>query len=942
MAVQDITDGGGHGDGGPARGVDRACDNRRVTAGEVPPSGTVTFLFTDIEGSTRLWEHQEAEMEVALARHDEIMRSVIARHHGHVFSTAGDAFAAAFERASDAVAAVRDVQEHLGATAWPTTAPLQVRTGLHTGEAHERDGNYFGPAVNRAARIMSAGHGGQTLVSSTTAAIAESEWLVDLGEHRLKDLGSVERIFQLDAPEGRFPPLRSLSVVRNNLPVPRTPLFGREQEIARVLELPASSRLVTLTGVGGVGKTRLAVAAAAEAVDEFADGVFFVDLVPVGSGEQLVGQIAEAIGLDPGGQVEERLFEYLVQRRVLVILDNCEHLVDVVADVVDRALDIEGRAQVLATSREDLEVEGERTLRVASLAVESARTAGPAVELLLDRADALGLELSTADADAAVFREICARLDGIPLAIELAAAQLVQFSPQDLLDRLDRRFDLLSGGRRRRRQRQQTLQGVMDWSWELLDDAEQTLLARLAVFTGAWGLEEAQGICGDGDDDRVATTVGSLVSKSLVDRLDDAETARFRLLETVRLYSQQRLVDHGDADDLRNRHLRWFVERARGGDLETTIVSLAHVSWYRRSFDNILAAIDWALAVGDHDAAATLVIAGSSQSFGQIGFVGRSLVEVADRLLDIVDDPTTTARLLVAQAWLGWADFDVPLIHRAADRAVDVARRTDDAYALVMALAFATFFRDDRHRWEANLAEARAAANASGSWLAVDLVDTFIDGAHYEWADMERLTAEAPPRVMRRDMITVMDIANLATTNAAALAIGDLQLAAWAMSETAELSHRFGLPASWYTSFNQALIAALDGKPDAARAHLDTAYELERAGRVGPARGEFVLVPAVLAERQDRPYDCAVLLAVVRANQVPMSEGHSVAIYRQLRRRTRAALDESQLLAARSEAESLTADAALAEFLTPVTTDEASGDRPLRPAASDGSASRDR
>jgi predicted ATPase/class 3 adenylate cyclase len=876
------------------------------------PSGTVTFLFTDIEGSTQLWERQEAEMNAALARHDEIMRDVIARHDGYVFSTSGDSFAAVFDRAGDALAAVRAVQERLEGTVWPTREPVKVRMGLHTGEAHERDGNYFGPVVNRAARIMAAGHGGQAVVSSTTAAIVGSEPLVDLGEHRLKDLGSVERLFQLDAPAGRFPPLRSLSAVRNNLPVPRTSLFGREAEIQRVLELLATGRLVTLTGVGGVGKTRLAMAAAAEAVDEFVDGVFFADLIPVTSPDQLVGQIADAVGLERGLRPEERLFDYLSDRRVLVILDNCEHVVDAVADLVDRVLDAGGQSHLLATSREELEVEGERTLRVGSLAVESVGAPGPAVALLLERADALDVTLRTPDELKAIV-QICERLDGIPLAIELATAQLVYFSPNELLERLDRRFDLLAGGRRRRRQRQQTLQGVMDWSWELLDDVEQALLSRLAVFTGVFGLDAVEGICGDVDD--AAVVVGALVSKSLVERLDGSDTARFRLLETVRLYSQQQLADRGEADDLQNRHLRWYVDRCRGDDFALNMLSLEHVSWYRRSFDNVLAAIEWALSSGDHDAAATLVAAGASQMFGQIGYIGQELVDVAERLLDLVDDPATRARLLVTQAWMGWAAYDIPLIHRASDRAVEAARRADDSHALVMALATATFFRNDRRHWEANLAEARAVAASTTSWAAVDLVDAFLVGAHYEWADMERAAIDAPRRVKRHDVITVMDLANLTTTSAAAVAIGDLPLAAWAIDERAALSREFDLPENWGESYDQALIAAFGGDADRARRHLDHAWKAERSGRVGPARGEFLLVPALLADLDDRPHDCAVLLAIVRTNPVPMIEGHSVAIYRQLRRRTTEALTEEQLIAARSEAERATSDGALAEFL---------------------------
>jgi predicted ATPase len=877
----------------------------------------VTFLFTDIEGSTALWEHQEAEMDEALARHDEIMRAAISSYDGFVFSTSGDAFAAAFARAEDAVAAVRQARERLDATAWPTTKRVRVRMGMHTGEAYERDGDYFGPVVNRAARIMSAGHGGQTLLSATTASIVGADALVGLGEHRLKDLESVEWLYQLDAPPDRFPPLRTLDHVRNNLPMQRTRLFGREREIGRVLNLMTSNRLVTLTGVGGVGKTRLAVAAAAEAVDTFGDGVFFVDLTTTSSGDQLAGRVAEALGLERGGRTEERLLEYLTQRHVLVVLDNCEHIVDDVAALVDRVLDVDGRARLLATSREDLEVEGERTLRVGTLTVDVGESPGTAVELLVDRAASSGVELAAIADAAPMLREICVRLDGVPLAIELAAAQLAHFSPSELLARLDRRFDLLSGGRRRRRQRQQTLQAVMDWSWGLLDEDEQSLLAQLAVLTGVWGLEEAAGICGADDDFTTASTLRRLVAKSLVQRVgDDPGTAQFRLLETVRLYAQQQLVDRGEADDLRHRHLRWFVERARGEDPMTNMLSLGHVAWYRRSFDNVLAALDWALTVGDHDGAAGLVIAGTSQVFSGVGFVEREVVDVADQLLEVVDDPTTRARLLIAQAWIGWSNFDLGLLHPTADRAVAEARRAGDAFTLVMALAISTFWRVDRERWEANLVEARSIAATSASWAPADVVDAFLDGAHYRWSDMERLAVEAPGRVNRRDVATVMDLANLATVAAAALATEDLELATWAVRERAALEDLFGLGVSWQTHFDTALIAAFDRDVEQARAHLEVTRRLSETGRVGPARGELLLVPAVLALRDDRLDDCAVLLALVRANPVPVGQ-NGLAVYRHLRRRTEAVLDDERLVAARDAAAQITADTALAAFLVP-------------------------
>ncbi len=343
------------------------------------PTGTMTFLFTDVEGSTRLWEDHPADMQVALELHDQILRSAIEARDGYVFSTAGDAFAAAFARADDAVEAARSAQDRLAAASWPAAAQIRVRMGSHTGEANERDGDYFGPSLNRAARIMSAGHGGQTLVSSTTAALIGASELVDLGEHRLKDLGEPEQIFQLIVAGAEFAPLRTLSVVRNNLPVQRTQLVGRDADVDRVVGLVGESRLVTLTGIGGVGKTRLALAAAAMLADGFPGGAFFVDLTGVGSGDQVPAAIADAMGLQGIGGVEDQVLEFLGARQVLLILDNCEHLVDDVAEFVDQVLDRDGPAKLIATSREDLDVEGERTLRVSSLAASEGTAIGPAV-----------------------------------------------------------------------------------------------------------------------------------------------------------------------------------------------------------------------------------------------------------------------------------------------------------------------------------------------------------------------------------------------------------------------------------------------------------------------------------------------------------------------------------------------------------------------------------
>ena len=370
-----------------------------------PPSGTVTFLFTDIEGSTRLWEQHPAEMQGALERHDEIVREAIGSQDGYVFSTAGDSFGAAFERAGSAVAAAVEAQRLLSAENWPSGVSVRARMGAHTGEAQERGGDYFGPAVNRAARLMSAAHGGQTVVSSATRELlSDAEPMVALGVHRLKDLGAPQLMWQLGTDT--FPPLRTLERARHNLPVQRTELFGREDEIVELTSLLRGERLVTLTGVGGAGKTRLALAVAAELIDDFGEGVFFVSLAAVSDPGSVGSVVAEAAGYTASSTDIDSVAAFLGTRDLLMVIDNCEHLVDDVADLVDATLGSGSAGRVLATSREALEVDGERTFTVPSLRADNVDSAG--VRLLVDRATAVRSDLVIDDAAMASMLEVCA------------------------------------------------------------------------------------------------------------------------------------------------------------------------------------------------------------------------------------------------------------------------------------------------------------------------------------------------------------------------------------------------------------------------------------------------------------------------------------------------------------------------------------------------------
>lgn len=528
------------------------------------PTGTVAFLFTDVEGSTRLWETQAGAMDTALEQHDATLRAAIAAHDGHVFSTAGDSFTAAFHRVGDAVDAALAAQAALPVG---DNGPLdiRVRMGIHAGEAHERGGDYFGPVLNRAARVMGAAHGGQVVITATAAALLEPRHdLLDLGDHRLADVAEPLRLMQVGGDRADFGPLRSLNQVDTSLPVQRTRLVGRSTEIERVRSLLTDSRLVTLTGVGGTGKTRLALEVATQEVTHRSGGAFFVDLSPVVEPTDVVAAFVDGVGLagDASEDGVETLRRFLGPRNTIVLVDNCEHLLDAVAELVDALLEACPQLHVIATSREALSLDGERTLRVPSLALSDESGPGPAVRLFVERAVSADDGLIIDDALLRSASEICERLDGIPLAIELAAARTRSMGIDELASRLDDRFALLTGGRRGAQQRQRTLQAALDWSHDLLTDEEQRVLRRLSVFAGGWTLESVAPVA-DIDPIVAADAIDSLVGKSLVTTTRQRGTVRYSMLETVRHYAEDRLVAAGEVADAHDRHYRHFVDLLR-------------------------------------------------------------------------------------------------------------------------------------------------------------------------------------------------------------------------------------------------------------------------------------------------------------------------------------------------------------------------------------------
>jgi predicted ATPase/class 3 adenylate cyclase len=546
------------------------------------PGGTVTFAFTDIEGSTQRWERDRAAMQTAVRRHDDLMRAAIAGHEGHVFKTVGDAFCAAFARPEDAVAAMLSVQRVLDAEDFSAVGGLRVRAAIHTGTADERDGDYFGPAVNRVARLLAIGHGGQVLISGVTAglvrdALPSQASLRDLGEHRLRDLTRSEHVHQLRAPglAAEFPALRSLDAHPNNLPLQFNPLIGRETEIEEITALVERHRLVTIVGSGGIGKTRIALQVAANLLDGSGGGVWFIELAPLSNGDYIPATVAHAMGLTLAGEGDPlaNLANALRAKKVLLVFDNCELLVEPAGRVISTILRACPDVKALATSRQRLGISAEETYHLPSLGVpkeDEARRIGArealhfaATALFVERARSADKRFALTDDNAPIVADVCRRLDGIPLAIELAAARIKMLSPRQLRERLNERFRVLTGGSRDVMPRQQTLRALIDWSHDLLDARERALFRRVGIFVNGFTLEGASAVGnGDGLDELdVFDALASLVDKSLVLAEPEADGSRYRLLESTRLYALEKLDAAGERQAVAGKHLRYLRDR---------------------------------------------------------------------------------------------------------------------------------------------------------------------------------------------------------------------------------------------------------------------------------------------------------------------------------------------------------------------------------------------
>ena len=587
------------------------------------PSGTVTFLFTDIEGSTKLARQHREVWETTRTRHHSILREAIEANQGYVFQIIGDAFCAAFHTAEDALHAAAKSQQDLSAEDWGDT-PIKVRMGIHTGKAEiQADGEYHGYlAMSRVQRLMSAGHGRQVLISAATQELlledlSKDVSLRDLGERRLKDLIRPEHIYQLVIPglPVEFPPLKTLDFYRHNLPIQLTSFIGREKEMEEGRQAILTHRLVTLTGVGGTGKTRLSLHIAADVLDQFRDGVWFVELAPISDTNLIPQAIFSCLGIpeQPGQTILQLLLDYLRAKKLLLVLDNCEHLIVACAELVDTLLSTAPFVKIISTSREALGVSGEKIWHVPSLSLPDARQVPTiaqlsqyeAVQLFIERAMLVQSHFQITNANAPAIAQICFRLDGIPLAIELAAARVKGLSAEQIASRLDDRFRLLTGGSRTALPRQQTLQATIDWSYRLLSEQEGVLLRRLSVFAGGWTLEAAEQVCASDElaSDQIVDLLLHLVDKSLVVAKTQEINPRYYLLETIRQYAQEKLDASGESMLMRDRHLEYFrslAEQARPHFQDAE--QFAWLDQFETELDNVRAALTWALQGGSVEA----------------------------------------------------------------------------------------------------------------------------------------------------------------------------------------------------------------------------------------------------------------------------------------------------------------------------------------------------
>ena len=786
------------------------------------PSGTVTFLFTDLEGSTRLWEQHPGAMPDALERHDGILRDAVIGHRGRVVKTTGDGLHAVFVTTRDALDAALAAQRGLVAERWAVPGGLRVRMGLHTGDAVARDGDYYGPATNRAARVMAAAHGEQVVVSHATEEIVRDTLpdevaLLDLGEHRLPDLARPERIFQVVAAGLRhdFPPLRSLDAMPGNLPGQLSSFVGREVEREAIADALLASRLVTVTGVGGVGKSRIAIQVALDIVRRFPDGAWLCELATATDDEGLAQVVAATLGVlaRPAFTLAASIIDALRLRELVLVLDNCEHIVEAVGRLAEGLLRECPGVRILATSREALGIAGEQVWPLPSLELP-ARTssldvvaASESVRLFTERAQGVqpGFVLDETNMDAVA--EICRRLDGIPLAVELAAARVTIMTPADIAARLDQRFQLLTGGRRSAAERHQTLRGAIEWSYELLDERERALFVRLGAFPGTFDADAVAAVAtGDGLEAWDVLDAGAgLVAKSMIVADEASGTTRYQMLETLRTFAREHLDAEGDLLEMFRRHAEHYTRFAEAAD--AGLAGPDEVAWRKRvhlEFDNLRAAFIRCLRMGEDDDVRRALRIVAALAFEAVNDRGLGIGGWAEHLVPRVDlaPPAVRTAVLAAAAFSAQGRNDVVAMRELAAAALRDGVPPDCPGAVWAYIAIA------------------ANEGMSGDWAAaVRVIDDAIAAL--------RAAGDAP-RGLSFLYSAEANFHNLLADHDAARVDADLAL---------QEARRSGNPTATASAQFARAVALIRDDPGAAASALDESIELGRLGTSGGLLG---------------------------------------------------------------------------------------------------------
>jgi predicted ATPase len=859
-----------------------------------------------------------------LAEHDRLVAAALSANGGDAFKHTGDGVCAVFRSAADATRAAAAVQRDIAASS--EVGALRVRIAIHTGEALARGGDYFGPTVNRCARLLAVAHGGQVLLSSASASLVadgdlgDGASLMDLGQHRLRDLQRPERIWQLveRGLASDFPPLRSLDAFLHNLPVQRSSFVGREAEIAAVRERLASGRLVTITGVGGCGKTRIALEAAARELDRFGDGVFFVDLSTLLEPSLVGSTIAAAIQMPAiAGSAEDRVIELLCDRRALIVLDNCEHLLDACAAAVDRFLGRCPDVAVLATSREPLAVDGEQVWRVPSLRLPSGDTLediaqAEAVRLFVDRAAAARPDFALTAQNAAAVAEICQRLDVIPLALELAAARVAHLSPREIADRLNDRFRLLSAGRRGV-QRQQTLQATLDWSYELLSAPERVLLRRLSVFAGGYDLDAVEAVCSDSllERDAIVGVLGSLASRSLVSVQEHEGRTRHRLLETVRLYAQSHLIAAGESDAIRHAHAEWCLRETEAGAATLAFVAGLLDTVPRTDFDldNVRQAAEWFLANEQYDRLARVAVAATNE------FLSQARLEEPEVWLAAVlarpDALSADLRTACLASFATVAEIrgDFPLANERARAAAALGTGTAavaTAYGLLVTNLTWMDYGEAERLVDVAVAAAKRANVAPGP-----LEDDLRAGLALARGDYAEAVARAGSLASQARGL----IWGRYTLSVALLLSGDAAGASRTLDAIA-MPRVLRTWVSYFLTLLRALVVAQRGDHGEARRLLLQAVSAVRRWKVPLGLADCVLGATVLAlGRGDYPRASELLAAAHAATGGSFRSPASMCLYRHHARALRDLLDRETAARARAAGSALSLDEALAREL---------------------------